>query len=66
MTARRHALVPYKSAWAALILSRKKEILRYLATLKPADAKAFSLKMTMQVVPGTEVHLVARTWKDGK
>lgn len=55
-----------KSAWNALIPSRKKEILRYFATLKSAEAKTRNLNKAIQVLSGTEARFMARTWKDGK
>jgi uncharacterized protein YdeI (YjbR/CyaY-like superfamily) len=55
-----------KSAWNALIPSRKKEILRHFASLKSSDAKARNLKQAMAALPWDEVRFVARTWKGGK
>jgi hypothetical protein len=55
-----------KRAWDALIPSRKKEILRYFATLKSAEAKTRNLNRAIQILSGTEARFMARTWKDGK
>lgn len=50
-----------KLAWDALIPSRKKEILRYFASLKSSDAKARNLKQAMAALSGEEVRFMART-----
>jgi len=55
-----------KSAWDALIPSRKKEILRYFALLKSTEAKTRNLKRVMEALSGTEARFMARAWKDGK
>jgi Domain of unknown function (DUF1905)/Bacteriocin-protection, YdeI or OmpD-Associated len=55
-----------KLAWGALIPSRRKEILRYFASLKSSGAKARNLKQAMAALSGKEVRFMARTWKDGK
>ncbi len=54
------------NAWDALIPSRKKEILRYFASLKSAKAKDRNLRRAMQVLSGAEARFMARTWKGGK
>jgi hypothetical protein len=55
-----------KKAWNGLIPSRKKEILRYFAALKSAEAKARNLKRAMEALMGSEARFMARSWKDGK
>lgn len=55
-----------KLAWDALIPSRRKEILRYFASLKSSDAKARNLRRAISALSGKEVRFMARTWKDGK
>lgn len=53
-------------AWNALVPSRQKEILRYFAALKSAEAKACNLERAIEALSGNEVRYMARTWKDGK
>jgi hypothetical protein len=53
-------------AWTALIPSRKKEILRYFASLKSPAAKTRNLRRAIQVLSGAEARFMARTWKNGK
>jgi hypothetical protein len=55
-----------KSAWDALIPSRKKEILRYFAMLKSPEAKARNLNRVMQVLSGSKARFMGRTWRDAK
>jgi Bacteriocin-protection, YdeI or OmpD-Associated/Domain of unknown function (DUF1905) len=55
-----------KTSWNALIPSRKKEILRYFASLKSPIAKLRNLKRAIQAWSGNEVRFMARTWKGGK
>ena len=55
-----------KSAWDALIPSRKKEVLRYFAMLKSPEAKARNLERAIQVLSGSKARFMARAWKDGK
>ena len=55
-----------KSSWKALIPSRKKEILRYFASLKSPVAKVRNLRRAIAALSGKEVRLMARTWKGGK
>lgn len=53
-------------AWNALIPSRKKEVLRYLAALKSPEARARNLERAIAALSGEEVRFMARTWKNGK
>jgi Bacteriocin-protection, YdeI or OmpD-Associated/Domain of unknown function (DUF1905) len=55
-----------KEAWNALIPSRKKDILRYFATLKSPEARARNLRRAMEVLSGSQARFMARTWKGGK
>jgi len=55
-----------KGAWNALVPSRKKEILRYFAALKSAEAKARNLKRAVEALSGSEARFMARSWKQGK
>jgi len=55
-----------KTSWNALIPSRKKEILRYFASLKSPIAKVRNLKRAIQALSGNKVRFMARTWKGGK
>ena len=54
-----------KKAWDALIPSRKKEVLRYLAGLKSAEAKDRNVERAIRVLGGEPGRFMARTWKDG-
>jgi hypothetical protein len=54
-----------KKAWVALIPSRKKEILRYFAGLKSAEAKARNLRGAIEVLSGREARFMGRVWKGG-
>lgn len=53
-------------AWKALIPSRRKEVLRYFATLKSPGARTRNLERAIAALSGGEVRFMARTWKDGK
>lgn len=55
-----------KQAWKALTPSRKKEVLRYFAMLKSADARARNLSRLMEALSGNTVRFMARTWIGGK
>lgn len=55
-----------KSAWSALIPSRKKEILRYFASLKSPEVRERNLKRAMEALSGREVRFMARSWNRGK
>ena len=54
-----------KKAWDALIPSRKKEILRYLARLKSDEARERNLKRAMNVLAGSQARFMARSWSKG-
>jgi hypothetical protein len=51
--------------WKALAPSRRKEILRYFASLKSADARARNLSKALHVLSGEMGRFMARTWKNG-
>ncbi|HEY5089900.1 MAG TPA: YdeI/OmpD-associated family protein [Polyangia bacterium] len=51
-----------KSAWDALIPSRKKEILRYLAALKSPEARTRNVARALQVLSGRQGRFMARSW----
>jgi hypothetical protein len=55
-----------REAWNALVPSRKKEVLRYFAALRPPEARARNLRRAMEVLTGKEARFMARTWKGGK
>ena len=52
--------------WEALIPSRKKEILRYFAALKSAEARERNLARALQALSGQPVRFMARSWNGGK
>jgi hypothetical protein len=55
-----------KRAWASLIPSRQKEILRYLAALKSPEAQARNIERALKVLSGEPSRFMARSWTDGK
>jgi hypothetical protein len=52
--------------WRRLIPSRKKEVLRYFASLKSAAAQARNLERAMRVLSGKRDRFMARTWEHGR
>jgi hypothetical protein len=54
-----------KKAWAALIPSRKKEVLRYLSGLKSPEALARNVEKVTRVLSGEKGRFMARDWEDG-
>jgi hypothetical protein len=52
--------------WRRLIPSRKKEILRYFASLKSTAAQARNLHRAMGVLSGQRGRFMARDWQDGQ
>ena len=52
--------------WEALIPSRKKEVLRYFAALKSAEARERNLARALQVLSGKPERFMARSWSRGK
>jgi hypothetical protein len=51
-----------KQGWDALVPSRQKEILRYFAQLKSAEAKARNLERALHVLSGGKARFMARDW----
>jgi hypothetical protein len=51
--------------WAALIPSRKKEILRYFSGLKSEDARDRNLAKALHVLSGEPGRFMARAWRNG-
>jgi hypothetical protein len=52
-------------SWAALIPSRKKEMLRYFSHLNSPDARARNLANAIRVLSGETGRFMARGWKNG-
>jgi Bacteriocin-protection, YdeI or OmpD-Associated/Domain of unknown function (DUF1905) len=52
--------------WRRLIPSRKKEMLRYFASLKSAAAQARNLERAMRVLCGQRHRFMARQWEHGR
>jgi hypothetical protein len=55
-----------KKNWERLVPSRKKEILRYFAALKSADARERNLARALQALSGEPVRFMARSWNGGQ
>jgi hypothetical protein len=53
-----------KTAWDALIPSRKKEILRYFTPLKSTEARARNLKRALHILSGKPGRFMARSWNN--
>jgi len=51
--------------WKALVPSRKKEVLRYLARLRSPDARLRNLARALHVLSGGRGRFLGRPWKDG-
>jgi hypothetical protein len=51
--------------WKALTPSRKKEVLRYLAGLKSAEARARNVAKAVRVLAGESGRFMARDWVRG-
>jgi len=51
--------------WAALIPSRKKEMLRYFSQLNSPDARARNLAKALRVLSGETGRFMGRAWKNG-
>jgi hypothetical protein len=54
-----------KKSWAALIPSRKKEILRYFSRLRSEAARSRNLARALEVLSGGTGRFMARAWKNG-
>lgn len=55
-----------KLNWDKLSPSRRKEILRYFASLKSTKSKERNLVRALAALSGAQVRFMARTWKNGK
>ncbi len=53
-----------RRGWDALSPSQQKEILRYLAGLKSADAKERNIEKALHVLAGGKARFMARSWND--
>ena len=65
----RAALAADKSAdaaWKALPPSRKKEVLRYLASLESRETITRNIARATAVLSGRTARFIARDWKDGR
>jgi len=51
-----------RAAWDRLSPSRKKEVLRYLATLKSDDARTRNIEKAIRVLSGSAERFLARDW----
>jgi hypothetical protein len=54
-----------KKHWAALTPSRKKEVLRYFAQLKSAEARERNVLRALHVLSGATGRFMGRTWTNG-
>ncbi len=54
-----------KQGWKALSPSRKKEVIRYIARLKSAEARDRNVAKALQVLSGQPGRFMARSWVDG-
>ncbi len=54
-----------QSNWTKLTPSRKKEVLRYFASLKSPEARARNLDRAITMLTGATGRFMARTWTDG-
>lgn len=52
--------------WKKLSPSRKKEMVRYLGSLKSTEARERNLKKAIAVLAGKNDRFMARTWRAGK
>lgn len=55
-----------KKNWDALTPSRTKEILRYFATLKSAEARERNVIRAVHALSGEAIRFMARSWNGGK
>ncbi len=54
------------AAWKALPPSRRKEVLRYFAGLKSAEARARNIASAITVLSGKNARFMGREWKEGR
>ena len=57
--------VPAQQGWTQLPPSRKKEIVRYLSSLKSEDAKQRNARRALAVLGGARERFMARSWNGG-
>ena len=55
-----------KKNWEVLTPSRKKEVVRYLAALKSAEARERNLVRALNALSGDPTRFMARSWSEGK
>jgi hypothetical protein len=55
-----------KLAWDVLVPSLRKEVLRYFARLKSAEAQARNLRLIMHVLSGGRGRFLGRSWERGR
>ncbi len=55
-----------KKAWTKLSPSRKKEILRYFASLKSEAARSRNIERAIHVLSGSRERFMGRLWSEGK
>ena len=53
------------ASWKALIPSRKKDVLRYLAGLKSAEARERNIAKAVRVLAGERARFMSREWVGG-
>lgn len=54
-----------KANWERLSPSRQKEVVRYIANLKSAEAQSRNLKRAIWVLSGKEGRFIGRSWRNG-
>ena len=62
LTRRLGRLPTARKAWDALAPSEKKEVLRYLARLKSAEAQTRNIERATRVLSGARERFLGRTW----
>jgi hypothetical protein len=55
-----------KLAWDVFVPSLRKEVLRYFAHLKSAEAKARNLRLIMHMLSGGRGRFLGRSWEGGR
>lgn len=53
-----------KEAWAMLVPSRKKEVLRYFSWLKSPETRERNLQKAISVLSGSKERFMARSWNE--
>ena len=62
MVAQPFADAAARAHWDALPPSRRKELLRYLASLKSQDARLRNIERALRVLGGAKERFMARDW----